>query len=97
MKNEKIPYKIYLSENEMPTAWYNLRADMKKKLAPLLNPATHEPMTAQELSGVFCEDLVTQELDNHTAYFEIPEEIRDFYNRKKGADSGAFFQSLNSL
>ena len=79
MKNEKIPYKIYLSENEMPTAWYNLRADMKKKPAPLLNPATHEPMTAQELSGVFCEDLVAQELDNDTAYFEIPEEIRDFY------------------
>ena len=79
MKNEKIPYKIYLSESEMPTAWYNLRADMKKKPAPLLNPGTLEPMTAQELSGVFCEDLVAQELDNDTAYFEIPEEIRDFY------------------
>ena len=79
MKNEKIPYKIYLSESEMPTAWYNLRADMKKKPAPLLNPGTLEPMTAHELSGVFCEDLVAQEFDNDTAYFEIPEEIRDFY------------------
>ncbi len=79
MKTEKIPYKIYLNEEEMPKAWYNLRADMKKKPAPLLNPGTHQPMTAEELSGVFCEDLVAQELDDNTAYFEIPEEIRDFY------------------
>lgn len=93
MKNEKIPYKIYLSENEMPTVWYNLSRH-KKEAGTALEP--REPMTA-ELSGVFCEDLVAQKLDNHTAYFEIPEEIRDFYNRKKGADSGAFFQFLNSL
>lgn len=79
MKNEKIPYKIYLNENEMPKSWYNLRADMVKKPAPLLNPATHEPMKAEELSGVFCEELVAQELDNDTRYFEIPEEIRNFY------------------
>ena len=77
--NEKIPYKIYLEENEMPKAWYNLRADMKNKPAPLLNPGTLEPMTAEELSGVFCEELVKQELDESTAYCEIPEEIRDFY------------------
>lgn len=79
MSTEKIPYKIYLDESEMPKSWYNLRADMKNKPAPLLNPQTLKPMTAAELSGVFCEDLVKQELDNDTAYFEIPEEIRDFY------------------
>ena len=79
MKNEKIPYKIYLNESEMPKAWYNLRTDMKQKPAPLLNPATHEPMKAEELAGVFCEELIAQELDNDTLFFEIPEEIRDFY------------------
>ena len=79
MNNEKIPYKIYLNENEMPKAWYNLRADMKKKPAPLLNPGTLQPMKAEELAGVFCEDLIAQELDNDTPFFEIPEEIRNFY------------------
>lgn len=79
MKNENIPYKIYLNESEMPKAWYNLRADMKQKPAPLLNPSTHQPMKAEELAGVFCEELIAQELDNDTAYFEIPEEIRAFY------------------
>ncbi len=79
MQNEKIPYKIYLNENEMPKAWYNLRADMKQKPAPLLNPETHQPMKAEELSGVFCEELVAQELDDATPFFEIPEEIRNFY------------------
>ena len=72
MKQQAIPYKIYLDEAEMPTSWYNLRADMKNKPAPLLNPGTLQPMTAQELSGVFCEELVQQELDNDTPYFEIP-------------------------
>ncbi len=76
---EKIPYKIYLEESEMPRAWYNLRADMKKKPAPLLNPATHKPMKAEELAGVFCDELIEQELDEDTAFFEIPEEIRNFY------------------
>lgn len=85
MNNEKIPYKIYLTENEMPRAWYNLRADMSKKPAPLLNPATHQPMTASELSGVFCEELVAQELDNDTPYFEIPDKIRDFYKMYRPA------------
>ena len=77
-RNE-IPYKIYLEENEMPQAWYNVRADMKNKPAPLLNPGTLQPMTAQELEGVFCADLVQQELDDTTAYIPIPQEIRDFY------------------
>ena len=79
MSENKIPYKIYLEENEIPKAWYNMRADMKNKPAPLLNPGTLEPMKAEELSGVFCEELVAQELDNDTAFFEIPEEIREFY------------------
>ena len=79
MKNEKIPYKIYLEENEMPQSWYNVRADMKKKPAPLLNPQTKQPMTAAELGVVFCDELVAQELDDTTPYIEIPEEIRNFY------------------
>ena len=79
MSENKIPYKIYLDEKEMPTAWYNVRADMKIKPAPLLNPDTLKPMKAEELSEVFCEELVKQELDDITAFFEIPDEIRDFY------------------
>lgn len=79
MKNQEIPYKIYLEENEMPTHWYNLRADMINKPAPLLDPKTHKPMTAEDLAPVFCDELVRQELDEDTAYFEIPEEIRNFY------------------
>ena len=76
---EKIPYKIYLEESEMPKAWYNVRADMKNKPAPLLNPGTHQPMAAEELAPVFCDELIKQELDNDNAYIEIPQEIRDFY------------------
>lgn len=79
MKHEPIPYKIYLTEDEMPKFWYNLRADMKNKPAPLLDPQTHKPMTAQDLSSVFCEELARQEVDDTTPYFEIPEEIRNFY------------------
>lgn len=79
MSNEKIPYKIYLEESEMPKEWYNVRADMKKKPAPLLNPGTGQPMTAQELEQVFCRELVQQELDNDTRYIPIPQEILDFY------------------
>ncbi len=82
---KNIPYKIYLSEEEMPKAWYNLRSDMKVKPAPLLNPGTGKPMTAEELSAVFCEELVQQELDDDTAYIEIPQEIRDFYKMYRPA------------
>ena len=82
---KKIPYKIYLEESEMPQAWYNVRADMKNKPAPLLNPGTHEPMTAEELGGVFCDELVRQELDNDTPFIEIPQEIRDFYKMYRPA------------
>lgn len=85
MSNEKIPYKIYLAEDEMPKQWYNVRADMKKKPAPLLNPATGQPMTAEELGKVFCDELVKQELDNDTRYIDIPEEILDFYKMYRPA------------
>ena len=79
MAEKTIPYKIYLEESEMPRAWYNMRADMKNKPAPLLNPGTGRPMTAEELGGVFCEELVKQELDEDTRLYPIPQEILDFY------------------
>ena len=74
-----IPYKTYLGEDEVPKFWYNMRADMKKKPAPLIVPATGKPCTAEDLEPVFCKELVRQELDNDTAQFEIPVGIRDFY------------------
>ncbi len=79
MTAENIPYKIYLSEDEMPRQWYNVRADMKNKPAPLLNPATHQPCTAEELEQVFCKELVKQELNTTDAWIDIPQEIVDFY------------------
>ena len=79
MPENKIPYKIYLKENEIPSKWYNVRADMKNKPAPLLNPATLKPMTAEELAPVFCDELIAQELNDTDAYIDIPEEIQDFY------------------
>ncbi|OUQ68911.1 TrpB-like pyridoxal-phosphate dependent enzyme [Eubacterium sp. An11] len=83
--SREIPYKIYLEENEMPKQWYNVRADMKKKPAPLLNPATGKPMTAEELEPVFCEELIQQELDDTTPYIDIPQEIQDFYKMYRPA------------
>ncbi len=85
MAKKEIPYKIYLEESEMPKYWYNLRADMINKPAPLLDPKTHKPMTAADLAPVFCDELVKQELDDTTAYFEIPEEIRNFYKMYRPA------------
>ncbi|MBO5451945.1 MAG: TrpB-like pyridoxal phosphate-dependent enzyme [Lachnospiraceae bacterium] len=79
MNNKEIPYKIYLEESEMPKQWYNVRADMKNKPAPLLNPGTHQPMTLSELEQVFCTELAKQELDDTTPYFDIPQEIQEFY------------------
>ena len=85
MDNKKRPYKIYLNEDEMPKQWYNVRADMKNKPAPLLNPATGKPVTLEELSHVFCTELAKQELDDTTAYFDIPEEILQFYKMYRPA------------
>ena len=78
-ESRKIPYKIYLEEQEVPTRWYNVRADMKNKPFPLVNPGTGKPMTFEELTPVFCDELVEQELDNETPYFAIPQEIQDYY------------------
>ncbi|MBR5564764.1 MAG: TrpB-like pyridoxal phosphate-dependent enzyme [Roseburia sp.] len=85
MSNKEIPYKIYLEENEMPKQWYNVRADMKKKPAPLLNPVTKQPITEDELSEVFCRELARQELDDTNAYIDIPQEIIDFYKMYRPA------------
>ena len=79
MSESDIPYKTYLTENELPTAWYNMRADMKVKPAPLLNPATLKPVTAAELEHVFCRELVRQELDDTTQFVPIPDEVQKFY------------------
>lgn len=79
MKKNEIPYKIYLSEEEMPRSWYNVRADMKNKPAPLLNPQTFKPITEEELERVFCKDLVQQELNETDRHIPIPQEILDFY------------------
>lgn len=79
MSEKAIPYKIYLEEEEMPKQWYNVRADMKNKPAPLLNPGTLQPITVEELSQVFCEELARQELNDTDAYIDIPQEILDFY------------------
>ncbi len=82
---KEIPYKIYLEEKEMPKQWYNVRADMKNKPAPLLNPGTLKPMSFEELQPVFCDELIRQELDDDTAYFDIPEEILNFYKMYRPA------------
>lgn len=84
-EEKKIPYKIYLNEDEMPRQWYNVRADMKNKPAPLLNPATLQPMGYEDLRPVFCDELIKQELDNDTAYIDIPDEILDFYKMYRPA------------
>ena len=76
---KKIPYKIYLEESEIPTQWYNVRADMKNKPAPLLNPSTLQPLKAEELEPIFCKELVRQELDDDTRYVDIPDEVLRFY------------------
>ncbi len=83
--SKEIPYKIYLKEDEMPKQWYNMRAHMKNKPAPLLNPATGKALEVEDLSGIFCEELAKQELDNDTAYIDIPQEIVDFYKMYRPA------------
>lgn len=85
MTEKKIPYKIYLEESELPKQWYNVRADMKNKPAPLLNPATLQPMEFEDLRPVFCDELIKQELDDATPYFDIPEEIQSFYKMYRPA------------
>ena len=84
-EEKKIPYKIYLSEDEIPRQWYNVRADMKNKPAPLLNPGTLKPMGFEDLRPVFCDELIKQELDDTTPYIDIPEEVLDFYKMYRPA------------
>ncbi|MBR5152369.1 MAG: TrpB-like pyridoxal phosphate-dependent enzyme [Clostridia bacterium] len=79
MIQQEIPYKIFLTEEELPKQWHNLRAFMKEKPAPFLNPVTKQPATRQELEQVFCKELVDQELNVTDKYIDIPQEIRDFY------------------
>ena len=85
MANKEIPYKIYLSENELPKQWMNLRAFMKNKPAPLLNPQTLQPLTAKELSAIFCNELARQEANDTDKYIDIPQEVRDFYKMYRPA------------
>lgn len=79
MSKQEVPYKIYLTENELPKEWYNVRADMKTDHRPLLNPATLQPVRLEELEPVFCTELAKQELNDKDAFIEIPKAVRDFY------------------
>lgn len=75
----KIPYRFYLTEDQMPKQWYNLRADMKEQPDPMINPATMKPATEEDLYPVFCKELAHQEMDSKTRYVDIPEEILEMY------------------
>ena len=78
-KYRDVPYKIYLEENEIPTRWYNVRADMKNKPAPLIHPGTREPLTLEQMTPIFCEELVKQELNTTDPYIDIPGPVQEFY------------------
>ncbi|MDR1252394.1 MAG: TrpB-like pyridoxal phosphate-dependent enzyme [Treponema sp.] len=82
---KKIPTRLYLSENEQPTHWYNLRADMREKPDPILHPGTLQPVTAAELEGIFCKECVKQELDDSTRFIPIPDGIKEFYEAYRPA------------
>lgn len=75
----KIPHRLYLSEDQMPKQWYNLRADMKEQPDPLINPATMKPAVEEDLYPVFCKKLAHQEMDAETRYIDIPEEVQEMY------------------
>ncbi|MBQ7545110.1 MAG: TrpB-like pyridoxal phosphate-dependent enzyme [Synergistaceae bacterium] len=79
MSKLDVPYKIYLEESEIPSSWYNVRADMKTKPAPLIHPGTLKPLTFEEMRPIFCDELIRQELDDTTAYIPIPDEILSAY------------------
>ena len=76
---KKAPYRLYLSEEEIPKQWYNLRADMKELPDPMINPATMKPAVEEDLYPVFCKELAHQEMDNETRYVDIPDEVREMY------------------
>jgi len=75
----KVPHRLYLSEDQIPKAWYNLRADMVNLPDPIINPATMKPATEEDLYPVFCKKLAKQEMDNETRYVDIPEEVLEMY------------------
>ena len=75
----KPPYKIYLSEDEIPEQWYNVRADMKTDHRPILHPGTLKPVTPEDMNPIFCEELVKQELNDTDRFIDIPEEVRARY------------------
>ena len=79
MSKENIPYKIYLHESELPTHYYNVRADMAEKPAPLLHPGTGKPLGFEEMQPIFCDELIRQELDDTTRDIPIPRPVWDFY------------------
>ena len=79
MTTKRIPYRIYLPEDQIPTQWYNIRADFKSPIDPMINPATMKPASVEDLYPVFCEELAKQEIDSTTRYFDIPEEVREMY------------------
>lgn len=79
MSKLDVPYKIYLEESEIPSSWYNVRADMKTKPAPLIHPGTLKPLTFEDMQPIFCDELIRQELDDTTAYIPIPDEILSAY------------------
>lgn len=79
MATKQIPYKIYLSEEEMPKAWYNVKAHMKTQHPPFIDPATQRPCTASGLAPVFCDECIEQELNERDEHIPIPQGILDFY------------------
>ncbi|MHC6201817.1 TrpB-like pyridoxal phosphate-dependent enzyme [Breznakiellaceae bacterium SP9] len=82
---KKIPTRLYLSEDEIPTCWYNLRADMKDKPDPMLHPGTLKPAAAADLAPVFCTEAIKQELDDTTKLIPIPEGLQEFYKSYRPA------------
>ncbi len=79
MSKCEVPYKIYLEESEVPKEWYNVRADMKNKPAPLIHPGTLQPLKFEDMQPIFCDELIRQELDNETRLIPIPDEVQNFY------------------
>ena len=71
--------KIILQERDIPTAWYNIVADMPVKPQPMLNPATKTPLKAEDLFPLFSREASLQEMNDKDRYIEIPEEVREMY------------------
>jgi len=70
--------KFTLNENEIPTQWYNVLADLPEPLPPVLHPGTGKPITPDDLAPLFPMELIKQEVSTER-WIEIPEEVRDIY------------------